>query len=47
MKDEAYEPLHDAHAKEAVDIILRLKGFYIKVLGVAWARARGGGGRVF
>ncbi|CAM9998246.1 unnamed protein product, partial [Ectocarpus sp. 12 AP-2014] len=29
-KDEAYAPLHDAHAKEAVDIILRLKGFYIK-----------------
>ncbi|CAM9558389.1 unnamed protein product, partial [Ectocarpus fasciculatus] len=29
-QDEAYAPLHDAHAKEAVDIILRLKGFYIK-----------------
>lgn len=30
-QDAAYEPLHDAHAKDTVDIILRLKGFYIKV----------------
>ena len=30
-QDAAYEPLHDAHAKDAVDIILKLKGFYVKV----------------
>lgn len=30
-QDAAYEPLHDEYAKDAVDIILKLKGFYIKV----------------
>lgn len=27
----AFEPLHDVWAKPAVDIIIQLKGFYIKV----------------
>ncbi|CAN0292616.1 unnamed protein product, partial [Hapterophycus canaliculatus] len=37
--DAAYKPLHDAYAKEAVDIILRLKGFYIKIGQLASTRA--------
>ncbi|TFJ86953.1 hypothetical protein NSK_002040 [Nannochloropsis salina CCMP1776] len=30
-QEEAYAPLHQKYAPEAVDIILHLKGFYIKV----------------
>eukprot|EP00903_Cladosiphon_okamuranus_P009325 g8894.t2 len=38
-QEAAYKPLHDQYAKEAVDIILRLKGFYIKIGQLASTRA--------
>ncbi|CAM9270428.1 unnamed protein product [Discosporangium mesarthrocarpum] len=38
-QEAAYNPLHDQYAKSALDIILRLKGFYVKIGQMAATRA--------
>ncbi|GAB5037507.1 glycoside hydrolase [Nannochloropsis oceanica] len=38
-QEEAYKPLHEKYAPTAVDIVLHLKGFYIKIAQVGSTRA--------
>lgn len=38
LQEAAFEPLHDVYAKPAVDIILALKGFYVKVKCIVYAK---------